>query len=156
MKSCKNCGESFPTRVKVDGQIRNLCSRKFCLNCSPFGGHNTKSDFGKPPKRSSTIPYKDWPQEWKDNNTRRIQNSRNERRNAIIKLLGGKCTICEYSKCGRSLHCHHRDPRTKSFNLSSRQICTRSWETVKKEAQKCVLLCSNCHGEVHDGITSLP
>ena len=25
------------------------------------------------------------------------------------------------------------------------------WESVYAEMQKCVILCSNCHGEVHEG-----
>jgi len=68
---------------------------------------------------------------------------------------GGKCMVCGYKKCGRALAFHHVDPNTKSFGISARGI-TRSWEKVKKELDKCVLLCANCHAEVHDGITQLP
>ena len=68
---------------------------------------------------------------------------------------GGKCIICGYSKCQRALSFHHLNPKEKDFDLSSRGL-TRSWERIKNEIDKCVLLCANCHMEVHDGITQLP
>ena len=43
-KICKNCGKEFETWIEIDGIKRNLKSRKFCLECSPFGKHNTKSN----------------------------------------------------------------------------------------------------------------
>ena len=42
MRICKNCNKSFPFLIVVDGKIRNLGSRSFCLDCSPFGFHNTR------------------------------------------------------------------------------------------------------------------
>ena len=50
---------------------------------------------------------------------------------------------------------HHLDPAQKDFGLSVRGL-TRSWEKMRAELDKCVLLCANCHSEVHDGITQLP
>ncbi len=50
---------------------------------------------------------------------------------------------------------HHVDESKKSFDMSSRGL-TRSWERLKKEADKCVLLCANCHREIHAGVTQLP
>lgn len=72
-----------------------------------------------------------------------------------LEYKGGQCMICGYRKCKRALTFHHVDPRTKSFGLSARGI-TRSWEKVKAELDKCILLCANCHAEVHDGITQPP
>jgi hypothetical protein len=68
---------------------------------------------------------------------------------------GGKCILCGYKKCQRALSFHHVNPKEKEFDLSSRGL-TRSWERIKKEIDKCVLLCANCHMEIHDGITQLP
>lgn len=42
MPKCKNCQNSFPCKVEIEGKIRNLQRRKYCFNCSPFGFHNTK------------------------------------------------------------------------------------------------------------------
>lgn len=68
---------------------------------------------------------------------------------------GGRCEICEYNKCDRALSFHHINPEQKSFGLSDKGL-TRSWDIIKQEIDKCVLLCANCHMEVHDGITQLP
>src|SRR5687768_10186709 len=42
MPSCLKCGSYFPNWAKINGTTRNLCNRKSCLVCSPFGQHNTK------------------------------------------------------------------------------------------------------------------
>lgn len=68
---------------------------------------------------------------------------------------GGKCVICGYNKSGRALSFHHLDPKKKDFGLSYKGL-TRSWEKIRKELDKCILLCANCHMEVHDGVTQLP
>lgn len=76
------------------------------------------------------------------------------RKRKLIEYLGGKCSECGYDKCDRALQFHHLDPSTKEFNLSDKGRST-SWEKSLKEADKCVLLCANCHMEVEDGIITL-
>ncbi len=68
---------------------------------------------------------------------------------------GGKCEICNYSKCDRALSFHHVNPKEKSFGVAAKGF-TRSWDKIKAEIDKCILLCANCHMEVHEGITQLP
>ena len=72
-----------------------------------------------------------------------------------IEYLGGKCQICGYRNCIEALDFHHRDPKEKEFGLSQKGL-TRSWEKTRKELDKCILICSNCHREIHAGITQLP
>lgn len=54
MKICENCKKEFPAFAVIDGVKKPLYSRKFCLECSPFGSHNT-SNF---PRKSSSFIYK--------------------------------------------------------------------------------------------------
>jgi hypothetical protein len=54
-----------------------------------------------------------------------------------------------------ALEFHHLDPSEKDFGLAQRGI-TRAIADVRREAQKCVLLCANCHVEVERGLTRLP
>ena len=55
----------------------------------------------------------------------------------------------------QALEFHHTDSDGKDFGISAKGY-TRSWEEVRKELDKCILLCANCHREVHEGITQLP
>jgi hypothetical protein len=51
---CKKCNNEFPFQIKIEGKIRNLGSRKYCLVCSPFGKHNTsKLNITKTSKKCS-------------------------------------------------------------------------------------------------------
>jgi transposase-like protein len=66
-----------------------------------------------------------------------------------VQYKGGKCQTCGYDKCLRALKFHHLDPSQKEFGIG-RSI--RSWESVKRELDKCILVCGNCHDEIHDGM----
>jgi hypothetical protein len=81
--------------------------------------------------------------------------ARRRRKLKAIEYKGGKCQICGYDKCASALHFHHTDPNEKDFGFSDKGI-PRSWEKQKIELDKCILLCSNCHCEVHEGITNVP
>lgn len=70
----------------------------------------------------------------------------------LIGYKGGKCEICGYNKCLTALHFHHKDPNEKDFNISGKSY---SFEKLKKEVDKCILVCSNCHSEIHEGISSI-
>jgi transposase len=72
----------------------------------------------------------------------------------LVQEAGGACRICGYDRCARALHFHHVDPAHKRFNLSLRGV-TRSLERARAEAEKCILLCSNCHAEVEEGLIDL-
>jgi hypothetical protein len=48
-----------------------------------------------------------------------------------------------------AMHFHHPDPTAKEFTVSSRLT---SWDRIVRELDKCLLLCANCHGEVHEGM----
>ncbi|MFA5934160.1 MAG: HNH endonuclease signature motif containing protein [Candidatus Paceibacterota bacterium] len=71
-----------------------------------------------------------------------------------VEYKGGKCQICKYSKCIGALELHHIDPKEKSFGIGEKGY-TRSWDKVRSELDKCILLCANCHREVESGITQL-
>ena len=80
------------------------------------------------------------------------------RRRAIkalaIEYKGGKCQVCGYKKYQGALDLHHLDRKQKAFSFSDKGH-SRSWERVKKELDKCVLVCANCHREVEAGIISV-
>jgi len=71
-----------------------------------------------------------------------------------ISYLGGECHECGYKKCVAALDFHHLEEDKKKFGLSQEGL-TRSWIKTKRELQKCVLLCANCHRELHAGVLQL-
>lgn len=71
------------------------------------------------------------------------------RKKILVTSLGGKCEICGYNKNLAALCFHHKDPSDKSIELDMRALSNNSWETICQEANKCKLLCHNCHMEEH-------
>ena len=65
-----------------------------------------------------------------------------------LKING--CAICGYDKCNISLVFHHVNPKNKKYSLV--QIDSLSNEKLISELNKCILLCCNCHGEIHSKV----
>jgi transposase len=84
----------------------------------------------------------------------RVADRRRQVKATLVGEAGGRCVLCGYDRCLRALEFHHRDPSTKEFGLGFAGV-TRSLAAARKEARKCVLLCSNCHAEVEDGVSTL-
>jgi Helix-turn-helix domain/Homeodomain-like domain len=85
----------------------------------------------------------------------RVARRRNEVKDELIRMAGGKCLLCGYDRCLGALQFHHVDPETKSFGLSYKGH-TKSFEKMLEEARKCVPLCANCHCEVERGMAIIP
>jgi hypothetical protein len=73
----------------------------------------------------------------------------------LVAEAGGRCAICAYDRCVGALQFHHVEPTAKRFSLSETGV-TRSLARAREEAQKCVLVCANCHAELETGMTALP
>lgn len=69
-----------------------------------------------------------------------------------VKYLGGKCKKCGYNKHLAALEFHHTSDN-KDFNIG--KSLNRSWSYIKKELDKCELLCSNCHRIEHSKHNSI-
>jgi transposase len=83
-----------------------------------------------------------------------VQRWRRSTRRRLIEEFGGACAICGFDQAV-CLEFHHLDRRTKQFGFAARGI-TRSYESLRAEAEKCVLLCSNCHAQVEAGMMEPP
>lgn len=81
----------------------------------------------------------------------RQQKSALELKTKSVEYKGGKCIECGYNKCLSALEFHHIDPLIKDFTISHFNA-RKQWEKVKLELDKCILLCSNCHRELHEQI----
>lgn len=75
-----------------------------------------------------------------------VSENRRKLKLRAVEYKGGKCLLCGYSKCPAALTFHHLDDAEKSFNITSKVL---SWERIKVEIDKCILVCANCHAEIH-------
>lgn len=65
-----------------------------------------------------------------------------------VDMFGGQCVVCGYNKCLDALEFHHVD-KSKKEEKPSYIIMRWSWKRAKVELDKCILICSNCHRELH-------
>lgn len=72
-----------------------------------------------------------------------------QRKISFVQKSGGKCSVCGYNKNLSALVFHHLNPDEKRLDLDMRTFGGNSYELIEKEVDKCVLLCSNCHMELH-------
>ena len=92
--------------------------------------------------------------ERKKNNVASVIKRRKKVKQMAIDYKGGCCEVCGYNKYNGALEFHHLDPNEKDFGLGEKGYCT-SWVKVKSELDKCVMLCANCHREVHAGLIKI-
>ena len=97
-------------------------TRKYCYECSPTVGVNCSHNQNITIKRRAVKAM-------------------------LINYKGGKCVRCGYNKCQRALEFHHNDPTQKDFGISKQ--LNRNVAELKSEVDKCILVCSNCHAEIH-------
>ena len=88
----------------------------------------------------------------KISNTEAVESWRKRKKKALVEYKGGKCQCCGYSKCIEALEFYHLDPNIKSFTISGK---SKSFNSLKSEVDKCILVCSNCHKEIHAGLINI-
>jgi hypothetical protein len=79
--------------------------------------------------------------EWKHSKNRRTKF-------LAVKYKGGKCEICGYDKNPMAMDFHHVNSTEKKYNIA--QIRHRTWNFLKHEIDKCLLLCALCHRELEN------
>lgn len=144
MNNCMTCGNPIPSKIKTEeSTIITRKNRKNCFDCVPRQIRESKFE---------TVDVK----KEKDRERWRIYHKqrRKDITNRALDYKGGKCMICNYSRCSRALEFHHIDPKTKLFGISYNGVY-RTWEEIKNELDKCALLCANCHREIEDGLITL-
>lgn len=178
MITCKKCGLAFFGYANINGKKYNIHSRKYCLDCSPFKQHNTRKihlldSNDKPifPNNEKFCPRCSTIKKISDfysrrNNTSLLtyckvcSNKQSTDRQKHLKQIavdykGGKCCVCGYRKHIGALDFHHINRSAKDFMLSH-YSCTSFNDKIKKELDKCICVCRNCHAEIHAGLITIP
>jgi hypothetical protein len=63
-----------------------------------------------------------------------------------------KCSVCGYDKCLNAIEFHHFNSGEKDFEVS--KMSSFSKDKIVCELEKCLMLCANCHREIHAGVLS--
>lgn len=90
------------------------------------------------------------------NSSKKVSDYRKRMKNLIVEAMGGGCQCCGYSKCNAALDLHHINPNEKEFSFSSIRSNPKRKIELIPELQKCILVCSNCHREIHSGVRVIP
>lgn len=85
-----------------------------------------------------------------------VKKWRKETKDRIIKAMGGACQCCSYNICNEALELHHINPSQKELSFGSIRANPISWIKIVGELNKCILVCSNCHREIHHNNRQLP
>lgn len=72
--------------------------------------------------------------------------ARKKKKKKAIDYLGGKCSKCGYNKCDAALEFHHIEGKDRE----PAKLIAGSWKKLQPELDKCILVCANCHREIHN------
>lgn len=86
----------------------------------------------------------------------RVKTWRSTTKQRMIESMGGKCQCCGYSNCNEALAFHHLDPSQKDMNFGATRANPKSWTKIVDELRKCILVCHNCHSEIHAKVREVP
>jgi hypothetical protein len=133
--------------ISEDMVINMIKSYSECNNLSKVAklyniSRGTVRFYVKPKERNEIIDKRKY-------NVEAVTKTRQKRKIELIKYKGGKCENCEYNKTNSALQFHHINPEEKDFTIGGKNY---SWDIMKKEVDKCILVCANCHCEIHEEI----
>lgn len=163
MPKCAICGDIFPNFIEIDGKKRNLQRRKYCLKCSPFGAHNTKTleeSYEKEKRKhykyckhcgkllsntkktfcnntcQSEYYYEQYIKRWKQGLENGISGKYGTSlriRRYLLNKYGNKCCKCGW---------HEVNPFTNKVPL---EIHHKDGDYTNNDEENLELLCPNCH-----------
>ena len=86
----------------------------------------------------------------------RVKKWRLTTKEKMVEAMGGSCQCCGYNTSVKALAFHHLDPAEKDISFGTARANPKSWSKLVEELRKCVLVCHNCHSEIHAGVRKLP
>jgi DNA-binding CsgD family transcriptional regulator len=151
---CRNSGIKRDVRKLTDGEIlemKEIFKNKTTKETSEQ--FNVSASTVKKYCGAKTKKPKHTLEEKKRRNSEAVSRRRKKVKFMAVEYKGGKCENpkCGYDKYVGVLQFHHLDPSKKDFGIAANGN-TMGWDKIKKELDKCIMVCSNCHGEIHGDI----
>lgn len=149
-KVCKNCTSLILSSRTYcsDSCFRNFTKIRnatkieiLSLNCSSCKRHLEVNEFYRTGKKKGISSY------CKDCVLIKTVERQVKIKSQCLQYKGNRCQDCGHIGLDCDFDFHHLDPKEKDFNLS--QFKSRSFERLKSELDKCVILCSICHRRRH-------
>lgn len=141
-KVCPRCAKKLSLN-----KFKTLSSGRpdsYCIKCSlDYMKEYNKNRYASPEARAAEL------QRGRDKYREAGKPARTQRKLTLLRMFGGKCESCGYSKSAAALDFNHHDPATKTRTVSHLLAVNQPWAWLAaiEEAKKCNLLCSNCHRE---------
>lgn len=164
---CILCNKEFCPATYFEGKRLWRRGRRQCFECVPYSPSRRGSSFtktrntldGKRQCRickefkvldefSPTNSYGNLNSYCKNCAAKKTRKPKQRFKEECVAYKGGSCVKCGYNKCPAALEFHHRDPTQKEFSLRDIYTVILS-DDIKIELDKCDLVCSNCHKEIH-------
>ena len=82
-------------------------------------------------------------------NSERVTKRKRDIKIKCLNYKGNKCERCGYNSCVGALEFHHKIESEKDFTIAGNYL--KAWGKLKRELDKCILVCANCHREIHYG-----
>jgi hypothetical protein len=133
-KRCSQCKEQKPLTEFYKAKSKPAGYAYTCKSCSDKSNKRTR-----------------------DKHTERYHGYRADYKSKLNEQINEYKTSCGCTVCGENSHpavldLHHLDPSIKEGSPSTMRT---SWERWLAEAEKCIVLCANCHRKVHVGLIEL-
>ena len=138
-KSFKDDHDYSEGSAKERNRIKVVGNTKYCPTCNQY--KNFEEFYVRRKKN-----YSGWCRECIARQT--IDRGR-KLKSDCVEYKGGKCQKCGYNECPAALDFHHRNPEEKDFAICKKSGCRKINDRIKKELDKCDLLCANCHRKEH-------
>ncbi len=151
IKKCESCGKEFIDRT--DNQNAKYCSKKckhLTYNQLPSVNAYRKEWHEKNKERISLMHKKYYEENKEEILTKRNEGRRRIKEEFLEKYKRAKCcAYCGWKKHPEILQFHHKDRSKKEFTIGNIRPTGKYAELIKKEMEKCVLICPNCHALLH-------
>ncbi len=134
-KVCSRCDNRKPISAFDKQRIKGKYYYKpYCSGCKSKAWRKRHPDQGKKIAKKSKEKYR--------------ANQVIMKKKLFAHIGQDKCKMCGFSDI-RALSFHHRNPKEKEFNISKGFTHSYGLDLMKKEAEKCDILCMNCHCIIH-------